>query len=102
LAGDANEAAARVTWKFVRRDGGHYVLEASNPTPYHVNFTTLTARSGASKWTNDRAGTVEPHGTARFDLGNISPASDTPDEVAYTFINDFGAGVSATASGRTK
>lgn len=102
LPGNANDAASQVSWKFVRKNDGHCALEAVNPTPYYVNFTTVTAHAGGGAWTNDRAGMVGPRGTADFDLGKVSPSSDTPDSVNYTFINDYGAGVSGTTQPHAK
>jgi chaperone protein EcpD len=83
-----------VRWKFVRKDKGGYVLEATNPTPYHVTFSKIAVVDGANNWTNDKGGMVDPGASADFDLGNVAPLSAVPAQVDYTFINDYGAGVS--------
>jgi chaperone protein EcpD len=93
LPGDAREAPAHVTWKFVHGHQGGYALQATNPTPYHVTFTKLTATSGSAKWTNEKGGMVSPGGTAEFDVGNAAPTGEEPAEVDYTFLDDYGAGV---------
>jgi chaperone protein EcpD len=94
LQGNANDAAAHVRWKFVRKDKGNYVLEATNPTPYHVTFSQISVMDGATNWTNDKGGMLDPGASATFDLGNIAPRDAVPAQVDYTFINDYGAGVS--------
>jgi len=39
LTGRADDGAAQVSWRFVSKGDGGYVLEASNPTPYNVTFS---------------------------------------------------------------
>jgi len=92
LTGYADDTAAKVSWRFVSKGDGGYVLEASNPTPYNVTFSHLAATAGSTRWTNDKGGMVSPGGTQDFDMGNVRtmPASVA---VEYTFINDFGVGV---------
>ncbi len=92
LPGDANDAAAKVTWKFVRKDNGSYALEAVNPTPYHVTFSKVVATDGAATWENDKGGMVDPNATMDFDVGSTAPLASAPQHVDYTFINDYGAG----------
>lgn len=93
LPGSADEAAARVSWKFVRKDNGGYALEATNPTPYHVTFSKIVASEGTASWTSDKGGMVDPGASADFDVGNAAPLTMAPAQVDYTFINDYGAGV---------
>lgn len=93
LAGNADEAAAKVSWKFVRKDNGAYALEATNPTPYHVTFSKIVASESTTSWTSDKGGMVDPGASADFDIGNVAPLADVPAQVDYTFINDYGAGV---------
>ncbi|MEX3936822.1 molecular chaperone [Paraburkholderia phymatum] len=94
LPGNAREAPAQVTWKFVSGHNGGYALQATNPTPYHVTFTNMTATVGSSKWMNQTGGMVNPGATAEFDVGNTPPLGAVPTEVDYGFIDDYGAGVS--------
>ena len=93
LTGNADEAAAKVSWKFVRKDNGGYALEATNPTPYHVTFSKIVVSESTTNWTSDKGGMVDPGGSADFDVGNVTPLADVPAQVNYTFINDYGAGV---------
>ncbi|MFM0039807.1 fimbria/pilus periplasmic chaperone [Paraburkholderia strydomiana] len=93
LPGNADDAAAQVRWKFVRKENGGYALEASNPTPYHVTFSRIVVADGATNWTSDKGGMVDPGASADFDIGNLAPHATVPAQVDYTFINDYGAGV---------
>jgi chaperone protein EcpD len=93
LPGSAREAPALVTWKFVPGHNGGYVLQAMNPTPYHVTFTKFTVTSGASRWTYEAGGMVKPGGTVDFDIGATAPSGAAPSEVDYTFLDDYGTGV---------
>lgn len=92
LAGDPNEAAAKVTWKWVRKDAG-YVLQASNPTPYHVTFSKIEVNSPAATYASDKGGMVAPGATEDFEVGQLAAPPAESLEVDYTFINDYGAGV---------
>ncbi len=76
----------------MRKDNGSYVLEATNPTPYHVTFSKITVADGATNWTDDKGGMVDPGTSADFDLGNVAPLDAVPARVDYTFINDYGGG----------
>ena len=93
LAGDPNDAAAKVTWKFVRKDAGGYVLQASNPTPYHVTFSKIEAHAGAASYTSDKGGMVAPNASENFDVGPVSALPTGALTVDYGFINDYGAGM---------
>ncbi|WP_176059460.1 fimbria/pilus periplasmic chaperone [Paraburkholderia sp. BCC1876] len=93
LPGNADDAAAQVRWKFVRKDNGAYALEATNPTPYHVTFSKIVATEGASNWTSEKGGMVDPGASADFDVGRVAPLAEVPAQVDYTFLNDYGAGV---------
>jgi chaperone protein EcpD len=77
----------------VRKENGGYALEASNPTPYHVTFSRIVVADGATNWTSDKGGMVDPGASADFDIGNLAPHATVPAQVDYTFINDYGAGV---------
>ncbi|WP_233848556.1 fimbria/pilus periplasmic chaperone [Paraburkholderia sp. HD33-4] len=94
LAGRADEAPAKVSWKFVpKQHGGGYVLEATNPTPYHVTFTQIVAKAGGGTWTDGNGGMLEPRATRDYDVGNVTSLSGAPLQVDYKFLNDYGAGI---------
>jgi chaperone protein EcpD len=101
LPGDANDAAAQVGWKFVRRAAGGCALAATNPTPYHVTFSAVAVRVGGATRRDDRGAMVAPHATVEFDLGALDAVgAEVPAEVDYTTINDYGAGVAGTFRAR--
>lgn len=93
LNGSPDDAPAKLTWKFVPKTGGGYVLEATNPTPYHVSFSHIEVESGTSHWVDDRGEMVDPISTAKFDVGSIGKQPAAPFEVDYSFINDYGGNV---------
>jgi len=94
LPGDADSAPTKVTWRFARKDDGHHVLTATNPTPYHITYTKVEATAGGHMYSNDAGAMVNPGGTVEFAIDNTSPASGEPAQARYTFISDYGAGVS--------
>lgn len=103
LPGDANDAAAKVTWRFAKRAAGGYALAATNPTPYHVTFSRIAARTGGAVYRNDKGAMVDPGATVEFDVGQIGAVSaEVPAEVEYTTINDYGAGVAGTFRAQPK
>jgi chaperone protein EcpD len=94
LPGRADDAPAKIRWKFVpKKEGSGYVLEATNPTPYHATFTQVVAKAGGGTWTDDKGGMVNPGATQDYDVGNVASLPIAPLEVDYKFLNDYGAGV---------
>ena len=93
LTGHADDGATQLSWRFVNKSDGGYVLEASNPTPYNVTFSRLAATAGGAHWTNDKGGMVGPGGKENFDMGDVQTVPPASVVVEYTFINDFGVGV---------
>jgi chaperone protein EcpD len=94
LPGDPGEAAQKITWQIVPGKNGAYQLEAVNPTPYHVTFSKVSVTAGGTTWTSNAGGMVDPLATADFDVGDVRAVPASGLQVDYTFINDFGAGVS--------
>lgn len=98
LAGSAADAPARLTWKFIAKDGKPARLEASNPTAYHVSLTQVTATWGGHPVTI-KVDMVDPFASRSFDLPADAPAMPpTSTAIEYWFVNDFGGNVSGTAS----
>ena len=88
IVGKADEAPAKLGWKVTAADGG-YVLEATNPTAYHVNLNQVKLRvGGASIDAGD--GMVAPGSVRRFGLKGLKEAPASAD-IEYSFIDDFGA-----------
>lgn len=90
LQGTAQQAPAQVTWHLLGTNPT--VLEAHNPTPYHVSFTTLAV--GSARF--DEGGMVAPGATARFTLkGAVGQAPGR--KVHYQALNDYGGPVEGDA-----
>ncbi|RZT42957.1 fimbrial biogenesis chaperone [Cupriavidus agavae] len=95
LAGRADDAPTRVTWRFARNAEGRPVLAAHNPSAFHITFTRVHATLGAREFSNADGGMVAPGGTMEFAVGDGAPAEGQPDRVRFITINDFGADATA-------
>jgi len=93
LPGDANSAPEKATWQFVRKEDGRHVLAATNPTPYHVTYIKVKATAHGTEYGNDDGAMAAPGETVEFPIDGTPAASSEPEQVQYSFINDFGAGV---------
>lgn len=94
LPGNANEAASKVIWSFVKKADGAYALAAHNPTPYHVTFSKVLAIAAGKKYANEEGFMVAPQGSVEVNIGQVtSIGSEAPAEVQYSAINDYGAAV---------
>jgi chaperone protein EcpD len=97
LAGSAADAPARLTWKLLSKDGKLTGIQASNPTPYHVSLTQLTATVAGHPLTI-KADMVEPFASRSFDVPDLPTAPSATVSVEYWFVNDYGGNVNGTAS----
>lgn len=97
LAGDVTGAPAKLTWKLKRAvDGKGMVLEASNPTPYHVSFTRVGVSAGDKEVASADGGMVAPGNTTAFALPALSAAPANA-KAAFSIITDYGAVTPMTA-----
>lgn len=96
LKGSAADAPAQITWKQVFSDGKFVALKASNPTAYHVSLVRLIATVEGRPVTI-KAEMVGPFASAQFNLETPLGAPGAPVAVEYTFVNDYGGNVKATA-----
>jgi len=96
LKGSATDAPAQITWKQVLSDGKFVALKASNPTAYHVSLVRLIATMGGRSVTI-KAEMVGPFASAQFNLDAPLGAPGAPVAIEYTFVNDYGGNVKATA-----
>jgi chaperone protein EcpD len=55
-----------------RKDDGHHVLTATNPTPYHITYTKVEATAGGHMYSNDAGAMVNPGGTVEFAIDNVA------------------------------
>jgi chaperone protein EcpD len=100
LAGSAADAPARLTWKLRSKDGKLVGIEASNPTAYHVSLVQVTATAGGHPVTV-KADMVDPFASRSFDLTDPVAAPNGTVALEYSFVNDYGGDVKATASAST-
>jgi chaperone protein EcpD len=100
LAGSAADAPARLTWKLLSKDGKLVAIEASNPTAYHVSLIQVTATAGGHP-VIVKADMVDPFASRSFDLPDPVAAPNGTVALEYSFVNDYGGNVKATASAST-
>ncbi|SIT35711.1 periplasmic pilin chaperone [Paraburkholderia ribeironis] len=95
LKGHADDAPAQITWR-IAQTGTHAALEAHNPTPYHVSFSTLELVGGGKTAKFEEGGMVGPGDTQVFPLsGEVLAGANAT--VRYHAINDYGAPVEGEA-----
>lgn len=88
LAGNVDDAPSQLDWRVVRIDGG-YALEASNPTPFVVNFGNVLLNSAGRKH-DAGMGYVLPRSTQRFPIKDLAGAPAADATVEFANINDWG------------
>jgi chaperone protein EcpD len=96
LKGAAADAPAQITWKQVVTDGKFVAIQASNPTAFHVSLVRLVATINGQPVTI-KADMVDPFAGAQFKLETPPAAAGAPVAIEYTFVNDYGGNVKATA-----
>ena len=97
LKGSAADAPARLTWKLLEKDGKLVGFEASNPTGYHVSLVQVTTMVDG-RVVAAKPDMVGPFASGHFDLKDpiTLPRGTLP--IEYTYVNDYGGNVKATAS----
>lgn len=97
LKGSAATAPAQLKWKLVSQDGKLVGVQADNPTAFHVSLVqiTLTVDGRAVIAKSDMIG---PLSGATFPVGEPVQAPRVATALEYTFVNDYGGNVKATAS----
>lgn len=95
LKGDAADAPAQLKWAVVPGQDGHgAALKVSNPTPFHVTFSTIEV-SGKQK-ESINADMVAPQGDLLIPIPERAVPKVQPVTFSYTTINDYGALTPAT------
>jgi len=97
LSGSAADAPARLTWKLLSKDGKLVALQASNPTPYHVSLSQVSA-AVAGHPVVAKADMVDPFASRSFDLPEPIATPSGAVAVEYWFVNDFGGSANGTSS----
>jgi chaperone protein EcpD len=95
LAGRPEDAPGEVAWHLTNVDG-HAVLQAHNPGPYDVSFTSVAVVDGASTATAGEGGMVRGGETGTFPLKG-APSSASAARVRYHALNDYGGAVEGEA-----
>ncbi|ECA8970265.1 fimbrial chaperone [Salmonella enterica subsp. enterica serovar Omuna] len=95
LPGEPYEAVKKMKWQVKAQSSG-VVIQASNPTPYHVSFNGATLEANGKKYTIN-ATMVAPFSQADFAVQNLN-SSVSAGKVNYQIINDFGGTIDGSAS----
>jgi len=91
LKGKSEDAPAQVTWQVVEANG-RSALEARNPTPFNVTFSSLEVTGGGKTVRSADGGMVKPGETQTFPLsGEVSQGAGG--KVQYRAINDWGGDI---------
>jgi chaperone protein EcpD len=91
LPGDAISAPEKLTWKLLSGEGGKgVVLQATNPTPYYVNFASVSLVAGKHVYTNKQGGMVAPGASSTFSIPDLAVRPDGDLKAAFEAINDYG------------
>jgi chaperone protein EcpD len=97
LKGSAAEAPAQLTWKLSINGGKLTGIQVANPTAFHVSLILLTA-TVSGQTVKAKTDMVAPFGSSLFELEAPVNAPASPLQLDYTFVNDYGGNVKATAS----
>ncbi|MEY6362076.1 fimbria/pilus periplasmic chaperone, partial [Salmonella enterica subsp. enterica serovar Corvallis] len=90
----AGEAPAKLTWR-MKHEQGKSVVTVNNPTPYFVSFNSIELESTGKKYIVDGQ-MAAPLTETSFTLKTATTTSSG--KINYSFINDFGGIINATAS----
>ncbi|ECZ1773375.1 fimbrial chaperone [Salmonella enterica] len=90
----AGEAPAKLTWR-MKHEQGKSVVTVNNPTPYFVSFNSIELESTGKKYIVDGQ-MAAPLTETSFTLKTATTISSG--KINYSFINDFGGIINATAS----
>jgi len=100
LNGSPADAPAKMSWKLATGEGKLVAIEVNNPTPFHVSLVKVTV-TVAGKPVAFKSDMVAPFASRRLELDaqvTATGAPGAPVAVDYTFVNDYGGNVKATAS----
>ncbi|KDB05880.1 Pili assembly chaperone [Burkholderia sp. lig30] len=90
LPGNANTARNQLGWQLVKAEGGRYALQATNPTPYVVNFGSVALKSAGQKY-DAGMGYVLPASTRQFPVKDLAAHPAAGATVEFNSIDDWGA-----------
>lgn len=91
LPGNAAQAVEAVKWRVeASADGSDFVLQATNPSAYHVTLVNLSLHSGALIVPSED-GMIAPGESRIFPLKTLKNFPDRDAQVVFSAINDYGA-----------
>ncbi len=96
LKGSVADAPGKLTWMLQIRDGKLVGIQVSNPSAYHISLVKIVAIVD-DKPITIKADMVGPFASGTFALDTPVNAPGAPVAVEYTFVNDYGGNVKATA-----
>jgi len=94
-ASAAATAHEQLNWTVVP-EGNGWAVQASNPTPYYVNFATIILQVDGKEYTHEGIGMVAPQADATFTVAGLR-SKPVKGEVLYTYVNDHGGNLKQTA-----
>nr|WP_282397177.1 molecular chaperone [Pseudomonas sp. PS01298] len=86
LKGNAIEAPSQLTWALAQEQG-RAVLVVNNPSPFHISFIGVTAKSAGQSVEVNEPTMVAPLSSQRYPLPGFK---GTTGEVVFSAINDYG------------
>ncbi len=87
----------KLTWSLAADSADHPMLRVNNPTAYYFSFNPIKVAAGGRELTFD-PGMVAPFAQHDFASKDSMPAVTGPAQIAYKWLNDFGAEVAGTTT----
>ncbi len=97
LKGSAADAPAKLTWKLLSKDGQLTGIMASNPTAYHVSLIQVSVTMDGHPVTA-KTDMLGPFASSTFVVSDPARVPASAVVLNYTFVNDYGGNVAATAN----
>jgi chaperone protein EcpD len=97
LKGSAADAPAQLAWKLVAKDGKLTGILASNPTAFHVSLVLVAVTVDGHPVTA-KPDMIGPFASSTFVVSDPVRAPAAAAAIDYTFVNDYGGNVKATAT----
>lgn len=89
LVGNAIDAPQQLQWEVVPAQGA-YILQAYNPTAFHVSLVELALTIGSQRYEGE-SGMVGPGETQTFTVPTLKSKPGSSALVEFKSINDYGA-----------
>ncbi|MGH8381290.1 fimbrial biogenesis chaperone [Pseudomonas sp.] len=89
LAGNAQHAPQALTWRLLKHDNA-WMLEAHNPSRYHVNLSELSVHLGRREY-EAISNHIAPLSTQLFAVQGLDQSKESMATVHFASVNDYGA-----------